>query len=405
MKRCVSIAFGLTMAMGLAACASLLGYDGLAPRGTDAEAPPDVSDVGLDSFDAAEFPNHPPGRPPGEAKPSGKGRTTWLIVRHFFLNSQNFDSLPSKDAWRDLGFDLDHVCTGDKEAKDNLGTCKRSPGANDKTLLDGNGCRDNNFGSQIIPLLLFVNGVFESDGNTAIENGRNTWILALEDLDDGPDDPYVTGSLYKAANWADFGTTKPKFDGTDVREVESESVTALDLGKPRTRFSKGYVRGNVWVSGEAFDFEVIVPFVGIGYQLPLVGATVTVRLSEDHKTAGLGILGGGLEASDLERIVAPFASAAGFCPGSTAYKSLLGQVATFVDVVAGAPNLQDPAKNCDTVSLGMGIAFASIKPVTRVVTDIKTSDKCVDAGVPDTPDASTDTDVPDGDAGDTKEGG
>jgi len=406
MKRVSVMVVGLGAACGLAACATLLGYEDLTSRGSDAQtSPTDVAtDSGSETIDAADLPTHPPPRPPGEAKPSGTGKTTWLIARRFFLGSQNFEGLPSKEAWKDLGFDLDHVCTGPAEAKANTGTCKRAPSATDTTLLDGNGCRDNNFGSQVVPLLSFVNAVFESDGNDAIANGRSTWILALEDLDDGPNDPYVPAILYKAANWSDFGVTKPKFDGTDVRQVESGSVIDSDLAKPKTRFPKGYVSGNVWVSGEPSDFEVIVPFVGIGYQVPLVGASATVRLSDDHKTAGLGILGGGLAGTDLDRIVRPIASAAGVCPETAVYKSILGQVAGYVDVVAGAPGLLDVTKSCDTVSLGMGVAFAAIRPVTAVVTDTKTTNKCEDAGVPDAPDASTDGDVPDGDAGDTKGG-
>ena len=51
------------------------------------------------------------------------------------------------------------------------------------------------------------------------------------DLDNGPDDPYVPGALYKAAQWADYGKSKPRFDGSDVREVESSSVLGGELSR------------------------------------------------------------------------------------------------------------------------------------------------------------------------------
>ena len=375
----------------LSACAGILGYNDLEERTgpdssitTQSDSTPaetlvaDTPDVQPETI--GDVPIHPPGRPTGAAVASGKGKTMWLIAKHFYLGTKSFAGVPSNDAWKTLGFDIDHVCTGQKESRENIGTCQRVAGAAQDVLIDGTGCRDNNFGSQLVPLIQLYDSVFEDESNTAIEQGNNSWIIKIEDVDDGPDDPYAPGMIYKAANWKDIGVTTPKFDGTDVREVDSASTVGGDVTKAKTSFALGYIRDNVWVSGDGGDFDAPVPINTIRANLTLIGAVMTIKLSDDHKTGGIAALSGAIPGSRLEEILRPVAAGAGFCPGSALYNSLLKTVGQELDLVEGAPNLQNTGVVCDSLSAGIGFEVAAIQPVTTAVVVEHGPDPCGDAG-------------------------
>ncbi len=381
------------------ACGTLLGYDELTERESafDTGTTPvsdgaDSADVveEVEPVDAKDAPVRPPPRPAGALTPSGKGRTLWLLVRRQYLDTQSLGSVPapdggatptSKTAWREFGYDIDGVCTGAAESADSTGTCKRSTSSKEDVLVDGDSCRDNNFGSQLVPVISAFNTVFEDETNFAILDGNNTWIIRIDDLDDGEDDPYAPGALYKSADCCHLGLARPKMDGSDVYDVEADSVIGGDLKSPRANFTKGYLSKNVWVSGEGATFDVVTPFDTTTTVMPLVGGVVTVRLSSDHKTAGLGTLAGAIPLSQIEQLVRPIAAATGFCADSPLYKALLAQIATFPDVVAGAPGLLDRSKPCDAMSIGLAFELVPVQPVPAVVPASRFPSKCDDAGV------------------------
>src|SRR5437016_1313853 len=172
-------------------CAQILGYDDLSPReatavdsgSIDTGRVVDTSpvDVPLEVDDTTPPPTSvvPPPRPPGDPVPSGTGKTSWLIAKHFFLGSTDASGAVTKDAWRGWGYDLDHVCTGPTEATENIGTCFKPVVASSSVLLDGDGCRDNDWGSQLVPLISEFDSVFEDTANTNIQQGFGSWILVV----------------------------------------------------------------------------------------------------------------------------------------------------------------------------------------------------------------------------------
>ena len=111
----------------LPSCANLLGYDDLKAR-PDAGPETSVSD-GPDpevKIDAGPVGVHPPPRPEGERAPSGTGKVLWFLVKRFYLGSVNHAGAKVGGAWREWGIDLDHTCTGERESKENIGTCRHS---------------------------------------------------------------------------------------------------------------------------------------------------------------------------------------------------------------------------------------------------------------------------------------
>lgn len=384
----VACGVAIGVAIGAAGCAQILGYGDLHERGADAsttDAPIDLGnpEIATDTIDASVDsgppPVHLPDRPTGAAAPSGKGKTLWFIVKHYFLATQLRDGTQSSDAWKVLGWDIDHVCTGAKESEANTGTCKRVDGADPDVLVDGDGCRDNNFGEWVIPKIGTINPSFEDDSNKSLTRGGSTWIFEIEDLDDGPDDPYAPGFLVRAVPTP--GTLSPKYDGTDVREASSDTVIAGDLKRPAVRFADGYVRGNHWVSGNPTSFEVRVPLGNLSADLPLAGATFDYVLSTDHKTATNGTIAGAIPWAQFETLLKPIAERAGFCPGSDLYTSFVKTVSKFPDVVVESATLQDVNVTCDGISIGLGFDLAPLQPVTTVTDPPPPSPSKCDAGV------------------------
>jgi len=390
----VATFLGLAPVLLAVACASILGYDDLSARKDEAPTPEIGADV-VDDVPAVEAeigPDEsvrPPARPPGTAAPSGKGKTLWLAVKRFYLSTQSLGSTispdgggtpTSKEAWKDFGYDIDHVCTGEAEAIGSIGTCKKNAGSPEKVLLDGNSCRDNNFGSQMIPIVATFNSVFEDDSNQGVLGGANTLVLALEDLDDGENDPYVVGKLYRVSNILGYPTTKPKWNGSDIRQADRASLDAGDITKPRAYFPKGYVTNNTWVSGEPSKFIVPIPVNSVSSDLHLGGAVMTLKLASNHSTGNLGVLAGALARADLELAIRPIARSAGVCTDSLIYKALINSVQPLMDVVMESPTLQDTTVDCNGMSVGMGLEFANVQPITEAVDIFPFVSPCDDAG-------------------------
>jgi len=378
-KRTAVLAFVL-LQCGIG-CGQLLGYDDLVARTEDASTADLGSDIGADVSDAAIGGVMWPLRPEGAATPSGKGKKLWIAVKHFYLGSYDHLGVKKVDAWREWGYDLDRVCTGVSQAADNSGVCKRADGADPAVLLDGDDCRDNNFGSQLIrKVLALVVADFEGRANESLRNGSGTWVLQLEDVDEGKDDTYAPGSFFLVGPLPDGEIAK--FDGTDVRKALTDSVEGSDPSKPRVRFPNAYIKDDTWVSGDLAVLHLLFPVGRSALPLDFTPGVITMHLNDKRDAASDGIVAGGLTVDALTGFVKPLALEGGVCPGSGLYDSMIGQFKAYPDLVLGAKNLQDPSKPCDGISAGLGFDTTNIVPVTEVMPSVPPdTSKCSDAGV------------------------
>lgn len=363
--------------LGAVACAQILSYDDYSARPEVKDtAPADVSTEVGDAADAPEGPARPPLRPAGAAAPSGKGKTIWLGVKHMYVGSLTSLGAESADAWKEWGYDIDHVCTSLEDSKTNINTCRRPTDANQDFLLDGLRCRDNNFGRHVIALIKLSSSGFETRLNSGLFDGGDTWLLRIDDVDDGPDDAYAPAKFYHAASLK----SGAKWDGTDLRQVLSDSVTSKDLNKPLAPFDKGYIKDNIWVSGEPEQRRLLLPVSeSVIVPLTLDSTVMTVELTADHKNGTRAMLAGAVPIKSIDSLLLPIAASAGICPGSGLYTSLWNSMQRFPDVVIGAPNLQDTTVTCDGISLGIGMDMSAVLPATTVV-----DPPAADAGVCDT---------------------
>lgn len=406
---------------GASGCASILGLDDLTARQdasgdaladatTDAASDATIGDVAdaaidqtVDASDALDSSDetptdsgpvfaHPPG-PPSDAGTTANGTPTyWFGVSHFYLGMVDGTGALSDTAWQSLGFDVDDVCTTSSDSNTSIGTCQRVAGSDTNVLTDGIDCRDNNFGSEIVKLVSLANPNLETAANkTVYDDGGSTWAIALDDVDPATDDGYAPGRLFRLTSMPS-GTT-PLWDGSDVRVVSSDSIAGGSLSTPIAAFPKGYITGNVWVSGPPTDTLVLLPAEGAALPFPLKAVVLSIPLSTDRMSASGATLAGALPVSNIEDVVQPVAIAGGICPGSTLYESVLTRLALMPDVVIGAPNLQSILETCDGISVGIGFDLRPIAPLTEIgLPDPAPSNSCGDAGT--ATDSATAADAP-----------
>jgi hypothetical protein len=364
------------------ACARILSYDEYAPRDGDdpLDAPASEGAVSDTLEDAGPPPARVPARPAGQAKPSGAGKTLWVAARRYTYGASEPSGAFSTDAWRRYGYDLDGTCTDARDSAENTDTCRRPVGANQDSLVDGEGCRDNNFGRNIARVFA-LGPTAEASLNDLVESGSTTWILRLDDVDPGVDDAYAPGALYRSSDDRE-SASPPRWDGKDDRAAAADSLLDADLARPALTFPKGYVASGVWVSGEPQALSVIAPISSVGFfPMKLAHARLTLELDAARSTGTRGLLVGAMAVPDLDAAFLELADFFRVCPGAALHGELLASLRATPDVVLGAPSLQDLGRTCNATSVAVAFGVAPIKPVTRVVPPLPPRRRrCSDAG-------------------------
>jgi hypothetical protein len=297
--------------------------------------------------------------------PSGKGKTIYLAVQRFRLGSVSLSGGSNVDAWRDLGFDLDRKCTSAADSETAVGLCRRPPMASTDSMIDGDRCRDNNFGRYIGTSVRTVAPNTEPDLNSRIYDGQRTWVLEIADADLG-DDAYAPGRLWDVRDERPLGV-KMKWDGTDVRTATEESVIGRDLEKPRITFPKGYIVDDTWVSGEDEEHTFVLPMTN-AYLLPvrLRRTTFVLSLDPDRANGHQGTVAGAFDRDAMVALIDELVRFGGQCPGSPLYMNALTASTNAFDVSLDSPSLQDPTKECDGLSIGIGIDVRAVMPLAGV---------------------------------------
>jgi len=378
--------FGVVL--GAVACAQVLGYedyrarDDSAPAMIDSGAPLDTEVFVTDTADVGEPPVRPPQRPKGDAVASGSGKTLWLAFKRYELGSIDPTGVSDETAWTAHGYDLDAICTSRAASVANVATCRRPEGAQQDSLLDGERCRDNNFGRHVGTILRAAAPDTEKTLNEQIALGSSTWLLRIDDVDMSADDPYAPATLYRVADERMSDPRVVNWDGTDVRSVHADSVIDGDIARGVTTMPRGYIANGTWVSGDPSRLNLSVPVTAsLFVAMKMDNALITLELSGDRTTGTNGIIAGALALADVEVALKAIADNAGVCPGTPLYVTLLSSMAKMPDVSMGAPGLQDTTKTCDGVSVGIGFAVVPVQPATNVVPPPPPrKPKCADAG-------------------------
>jgi hypothetical protein len=231
---------------------------------------------------------------------------------------------------------------------------------------DGFDCRDNTVGHLISDVLKFVPVDFERALHKRTESGvSQTLIFQLLDVGDGPDDPYVPARVYATAP----SKFPPLWNGSDVLPVDEESVLDKDLDQPKYIFGSGYIRNNVWVSGDFGVSPAVVPMVLFDEFVEVDADTVTmsVQLDASNSKPLHGMISAVVQIEDLAPLLRRGVLEATDCNQALADMALNSYFLPSRDLASGSPNFVNPSAVCDRQSMGLLFDLVTVLPPVAAV--------------------------------------
>jgi hypothetical protein len=321
----------------------------------------------------------PDQRPP----PSGASEIPpfFLAVKDMALGSLDRNGNPSADAWKELGFDLDGVCTASPTCPESSDPAACSAAVPSE---DGTYCRDNTFG-KLESQAIAVDGLgkefgLSNDGfNCALCRGDYNFLIRVTGWNGQPEDNNVRLDLYpspgletQSATWtcdlnanvgawksnqcwapgAGFTVEEGSFDGAIGPNGELPDAKIND---PAAYVREGYLIALLpedaffWFPGQS---------AALAYPLKIQRGVIATRLVDNGDgtySADDGTIAGRAKKDDL---IEAFESL-GLC--QTTQENLWNLANTSInisrDVLASGTN--SPEATCDGLALGIGFTAVS----------------------------------------------
>ena len=231
--------------------------------------------------------------------------------------------------------------------------------------LDGDDGIDNSFGANLLPILVYFNAMYSSYANEQIQKGGSTMLVKLDGLGSSASYSLLPGATYRAMPAMQI----PKWNGTDVRNVDDVSLVGGDISKPIALMASGYMNDRVWVGGVAsgtgyLDLQITGGngFAGSGFlpPIPLQHVQVAMQVASGNASAGSGVLSGVARTEDVVAWAALWAGSisTSLCSGS-AFQSIATQMEQTSDIMADGSN--EPGKQCDGISFGLGFDAVQVQ--------------------------------------------
>jgi len=308
-----------------------------------------------------------------KSAPEGDVGEVFFAVRSMALGSLDRNGDKTEGAWKDLGFDLDGLCT-------NSDTCDHTDEAfscNPKAAMsaDGNYCRDNTFGL-LEQQTIAVNDLGKTFGlsndafNCALCRGDYNFVFRLTGWNGQDNDSNVRVDIYpspgletQTATWqcdlnAPIGSWKTngcwtqadKFTvqtGTYEGSISGKPLPNALLNDPTAYVRDGYIVAELpenalfWFPGKSAAWA---------YPLKLQKGLVVGKLTKDGEVYKLedGTIAGRARNTDL---IQGFTDL-GLCEENTLWPVLTTQLGLNSDVLWNGTNSEEV--DCDAVSVGIG---------------------------------------------------
>jgi hypothetical protein len=272
----------------------------------------------------------------------------------------------SGEAWREIGYDLDGLCT----TSESFATECVPPGR-PRPPTDGNEGIDNTFGDRLFPLVDLTVPGLQQTARAAQDEGKLP-ALRMRGWNGEPDDPRVDVAITNAifvvpaapdgtvpefeireffAHDPDTGERLlPEWDGTDYGFFRDETFFEGDPDQPLLRDDNAYVSNRTVVARLPERVEILFPAQEVGVLVRLTDATAVGTLSEDLQTIDDVVVAGRWSVLDLLST----AENVGVCRGTDNYRILSSQLDTIADI-RSMPGSGGEGVRCDAVS--MGVAF------------------------------------------------
>ena len=316
----------------------------------------------------------------------------YLAVQSTRLGSLGEDGKLDNNAWQDIGFDLDGVCTGVESCTgdDSPPSCKPTV---PQISTDGHDCRDNTFGrleyaAALVPEVSKKYGLNDDAFNCALCVGDYNYLFRISGYNGEANDDVVRVDLYPSPgldkplpwncsdpSWKDH----PCFTPDEKFQATPDSMTTPqggpDLGDAKTFDDAAFVRDGylvVTVPGDTLVWFPGYKALVVAYPIRLQQGIVAGKLTHDADDVWRitdGTIGGRVKGTDL---VQGFRDL-GLCEADPNYSVLTDFVNKNLDVLADGTN--DSNRTCDAMSTG--IAFTAQQVVAGGLTTVEPLKECV----------------------------
>lgn len=336
----------------------------------------------------------------------------YLAVQSTRLGSLSETGQLDNNAWQDIGFDIDGVCTGVEscQGEDSPPSCKPTV---PQISLDGHDCRDNTFGrleyaAALVPELSKTYGLSDDAFNCALCVGDYNYLFRVSSYNGEPNDDRVRVDLYPSTGldkplpwdcrdptWKDRPCFTPEQQFQVTPESMREPRSGPDLADGVIFDDAAYVRDGYLIV--KFPENTLIYFPGfkalvVAYPIRIQKGIVAGKLNRDPDGVWRitdGTIGGRVFGTDLVKGFREL----GLCEQDPNYFVMTDFVNKNLDVLADGRS--DPNATCDAMSLG--ISFKAQQIVAGKVTAVEPLKECVlrgtavdDAGADAAADANAD---------------
>ncbi len=322
----------------------------------------------------------PPDRPP---TPDGDDGEEYLFgLREVFLDQE--------EEWRNVGFDLDGLCTEEPAFASECRPMRRSQAPS-----DGNEGIDNSFGADLFPLVDTAVMGLQMNARSADMEGTMPLVRVRgwNGMDDDQRvDVAITTSIFAVPAEADGSVPTfdivnfkprvagepflPVYDGRDWAFLREDTFFEGDADRPLIRDDNAYVRDRTVVARLPDRFELVFPSMVAGVFVTLTDAVLVGHINADgSRLEGVQVAG---RWAVLDLLAT--AENVGLCRGDPDYNILANTLDAIADVRT-QPGTGGEGVICNAISLGVGfegyrVRYAGLTP-GPAITNI-----CADGGVP-----------------------
>ena len=280
-----------------------------------------------------------------------------FAVNELFLGETNRAGAPTKDAWKDYGYNIDGLTT----TKTDTNVCTRQGGADPAKQEDGNGGIDNAFGRTVLGFILGLVPTPSKTINDSIQSGSFTVLLEVQGMTDDPKQSAtgLSGRLLVGGAYSDDPMKKPTFAPDDNWPYRADPIIPIN---------GAYINNGTFVNGAGGATVELALFIqGVQLSLTINRAAITF----DH-TAPNDITNGTISGViNTEALVSGIEKVAGristqLCGGSTldTIKMTIRQAS---DILSDGTN--KAGVNCDAISIGIGFTGKKIGDLTKTAVD------------------------------------
>jgi hypothetical protein len=298
-----------------------------------------------------------PGDQTGKVPPAPEGSdATGTDERTFALNSLSLgeaerSGAANSNAWKKFGYNLDKRVTtaSDSKSPDLANVCKRVSGAEASVHQDGDEGIDNAFGNKILKLISSFSTTPSKTVTDALLKGDFTILLTVKGLTDDANQTN-TGLTGKILVGTKFGDSAPKFDMTEEWPY---------LDDPKIDVTGAYIKDGVFVNGqEGTDIRLSLQISGQALSLSINKAIITFKHADGELQDGT--IAGIIKTTELTEGIRKIAGQINkdLCSGST-IDTILNSIKQSSDMMYAGD--QDPTKECDAISIGIGFTAKQIK--------------------------------------------